>query len=69
MSAFSYLRMAYVCAVENIRFETVEGPSRHYSCETGYFSDLIAYMSTLREPAGVFPNYIGMSICEFSSIT
>lgn len=68
MSAFSDLRKAYVCAVEKIRFEPVGDPSRHYSCETRYFSDLNAYMSTLREPAGVLPCYIGMLISEFSRI-
>lgn len=68
MSAFSDLRMAYVCAVENIRFETVGHPSRQYSYETRYFSDLTAYMSTLREPASVFPCYTGVLIWKTSSI-
>ena len=54
MSAFSDARVAYVCAVENIRFETVTDPSRYYSCGTRYSSDLVVYMSSLRGPAGVF---------------
>ena len=68
MSAFSDARVAYGCAVENIRLETVTDPSRYYSCETRYSSDLTVYMSTLREPAGVFTYYIGVLIYNFSSI-